>query len=302
MELATSPNTFVGISFFRVLLSLLRILFEYFIRKIHEYPRTDEFTKTRALLNSKNHLECLVLGNGPSSEKINITEVKRMIDKKELEVFTVNLWPLSEFAANLDHNYWLVLSDSYMVPSSNMKNVAQLWMVIRENASIRLVTPLHWKSEIENLNLNNEVFYFNDLGLEGRTRGISPLRARGYTSITGMKALAFAIHCGYKKINILGFDNSAFKSLSVTDANRLTQRSAHISNTALFSGKDITDEYSQGVADYFYVVSKIFSDYRRFFANKQIINLDPASLIDAFPKITNHPLVVSIWKTDSGRT
>jgi hypothetical protein len=124
--------------------------------------------------------------------------------------------------------------------------------------------------------------YFDDRSLVGWTKNISPIRARGYGSLTSYKALAIAYFLGYKKIGILGFDNSMFRAVHTNTQNRVFQGSNYFYDEK--DDLDVTDSLNIGISDYFYDTANSFA-YLRFFRKPNIYNLDSHSLVDAIEKI-----------------
>jgi hypothetical protein len=127
--------------------------------------------------------------------------------------------------------------------------------------------------------------------LEGWTRNISPLRARGYLALTVYKAIAISIFLGFRETKIIGVDNSMFQTISVDADNRLIQQPNHFFTKG---GKtsDLTDFYPKGISDYFYDVSLCFYFLRRCFVGQPVSNLDPHSLVDVFPKPSSSELII----------
>ena len=233
--------------------------------------------------------DALVIGNGPSVQTLNWATVVGAQDKG-MAVFAINYFPLSPEFKLVQPNY-LVLSDPIMKPNStgDSRNV-DLWSSIQNTSTMKLIVPLSWYRVMKAQNsLSNNVLYFDDSGLEGWTRNISPLRARGYLALTAYKAIAISIFLGFKETKIIGVDNSMFQTISVDADNRLIQQPNHFFTKG---GKmsDLTAFYPKGISDYFYDVSLCFYFLRRCFVGQSVSNLDPHSLVDAFPKSSSSNL------------
>jgi hypothetical protein len=266
------------------------VLCEYAFKRAKYFPFHGKALKaTRSLKEIKSGRCGLVIANGPSARNLDLGYVAAQ-RATGLDVICINYFPLSEASQVLTPDY-LVLSDPYMRPSqhADSRNHALWTEICRHN--YKVVVPTSWYPEMAaQQNLSGRVVYFNDIGLEGWTRNISPLRARGYLPLTAYKALAFADFMGFDKIFIIGFDNSMFKTIHVTDDNRLVQFANHFFAQGGVE-KDITHHFPNGIADYFYDVSLCFATLSRCFRSDKIFNLDPESLVDSFTKISQSPLI-----------
>jgi hypothetical protein len=129
----------------------------------------------------------------------------------------------------------------------------------------------------------SRTLYFDDSGLEGWTKNISPLRPRGYLALTAYKALAFASFLGFNRIYIIGIDNTMFRSIAVDDKNRLIQYPNHFFSQGAVT-TDISGMYPNGMSDYFRDMSLCFSSLTKYFSHLPVVNLDEDSLVDCFPK------------------
>jgi hypothetical protein len=129
--------------------------------------------------------------------------------------------------------------------------------------------------------------FFDDAGLEGWVKNTHPARARGYGSITAQKALALALSSKADSIKLLGFDNSMFLGLEVDAYNRIFEATPYFFGTAKSSEMQY---FTGGTADYFYFISRIFSDFK-LLNRPHVVNLDPSSLVDAFRKAASDPLI-----------
>ena len=240
---------------------------------------------TKMISGTKKKKNALVLGNGPTVKNLNFVRVRELKLIEELEIFTVNYGLLDEDIQNLEPNY-LVLSDEMTMPNALDERTTLLWKMVSGNKKIVVITPTSWHSKFDELKecKNDSCLHFKDSSLEGISISTSPLRARGYSSMTTYKALAFAVHLGYSEIFCAGIDNSGFKSVEVNEHNHLIQNSRHLNETYMKS-KDISVGYPNGMCDYLADYASLFYTLRRCFESKQIINLAIDSELDVFRKI-----------------
>lgn len=235
--------------------------------------------------NTKGNVAALVLANGPSLNKLNIKTLASLQQAGQLEVFGVNFFPLGEVGLRVKLNF-LTLSDPETKPSHQSLANKRLWNHVRSEPKLKLICPTSWSKELSGASLPNKIFYFDDRSLEGWSRNISPLRPRGYITMTAFKALAFAVHLGYDSVFLLGFDNDMFRGVEVDGKNRIIENPWHSIGTD--GGREAKElKLEGGLSDYFYVVSKSFQDLRLFSRIKTVTNLDPSSLVDCFEKISD---------------
>ena len=132
--------------------------------------------------------------------------------------------------------------------------------------------------------------YFDNDSLEGWSKSISPLRPRGYQGSTGVKALAVALHLEPSAVLLIGLDLSYYRNFVVDSDNRLLRQPSHVAGTD--SGtQDISPHSVHGLADALYSTASQFLALHTHFAGRSVVNLDPDSLVDAFPKASAHPLM-----------
>ena len=144
--------------------------------------------------------------------------------------------------------------------------------------------PISWFYLIQtDSELAERTLFFDDSGLEGWTKNISPTRARGYLPLTAYKALAFAGYLDFRRINIIGIDKSMFRTVAVDFENRLIQYPNHFFERGAVT-TDISGAYPTGINDYFRDMSLCFGSLASYFVGLPIVNLDVESLVDCFPK------------------
>ncbi len=285
LERRTAVSTHPGDSITLVTARKLRRITEYLIRRILvAATHRKALSSLKKLRGSRRGQRALVLGNGPSINKLD-TEKAQALRVSGLEIIVVNWFPLSKLERELTPDI-LVLSDPLMTPDKRHDHrVEELWEYIRCHQNLRIAVPTTWSKHLKMVGIEtSRVIYFNDLPLEGFGKGTDPTKARHYLSMTAYKAVAIAIYLGYKEIGVLGVDNTMFFGLSVGDDNQLVLADHH------FYSKQREDQnmsafYPNGVADYFYDLSNCFLDLRRYFgASTNVFHLDKESIVDAFIK------------------
>lgn len=234
---------------------------------------------------SKNQ-KALVLGNGPSQEYIS---KKKLVDfKKKGSLFFVNYWFLNKKLKNVIPNF-LVISDLRLVSKNNdpffsYKNKILIKM-IKKNKKMKIICPIRVKQRLKNIINEDRIIAFCDSELRGISSNIWPILPRGYISMTVYKALALANWMNFKKIYILGVDNT-YPRNTYSDINN------SILNHEIHAGKKFKDtnivnnslSYNT-MADLFQELSILFRDAKKFNKKNNIYNLDQYSLTDAFKKI-----------------
>lgn len=280
-----SPN----LSLSRLLLQKFAVLFNYSFQKVlNSRTAKASLVGMKNLKGSRVNRIALIVANGPSARDLDWEAVRKYKETHDLDLFLLNYALLDEksfWFSNLAD--FLVLSDPEMHPMSIAHRNLENWKRIVELNSLTLITPSHWHGSIpKNECLRNDCLHFNDLSLEGISKNISPLKGRGYSALTAYKALSCANHFDYKRILIIGFDNSGFKDISVSENLNLLQCPGH--GLGDYSDPwDCTSHYPNGIGDFLYDYSELFLSLRRCFGGLNVTNLGIHSEVDAFPKI--HP-------------
>jgi hypothetical protein len=281
-----SPHYYHGRSSTRLFFNNVLQLLGFFLS---ERPSRESLVPTSVMRNSKVGRTALVLGTGPSLNKLNVDVLNEWVD----EVLVVNSFNLLSVASEISPAFY-GLSDPAHFVGPDIKETVQhkdLFQYIRSSGAT-LVLP-HWafgNSSFDGFDKR----YFDDRELTFFNRSITPLRPRGYGSTTVYKMLAFATFLNYDRIYILGIDNTLFYNYrgridnktvdigSVTATKLVGERSAFL--------EDSEAVFTSGLAGRMQSYAHLFGDLSPFPKNK-IINLDNESLIDVFEKIGIHPLV-----------
>lgn len=285
-----SPHHSINYSFKKLLQIKLGVLTSFAVNRV-----LVERGSRKALHGTKTNFGrfqgkiAIVVANGPSSNDVNWNKVniERKLGNCSLFLINHSLNDLSMLERGAD---FLVLSDPGSHPLSKDPRTVKLWKNISVLQDLQLITPVSWHLQLGDRRcLTRECFHFSDLSLESLSTSTSPLKARGYPSLTAYKAIAFAKHLGFSTILIAGVDNSMFRTIQVDSSNSLIQASNHFVEN--YGPKaNVSTLYPNGIADYFAELSEMFLSLRRSFSNTEIFNLGLHSEVDAFPKATEDTL------------
>lgn len=285
----STPHTHPGTSAGRVIIQKLRVLTVFWLRRLAQGTgRKNALTTTASLAGHARGKTVLVMGSGPSADNVNQAAVASAKKSGDVVVVATNFFLHSTLAKTVTPDF-LVWSDDIFHPR-HAKDNAAAWEKIRNHPDIVLVTPWTWREELDALNLPHTIAFFDDDTLEGWSKNISPLKPRGYQGSTGQKAIAFGVHLGGEPTAIIGIDLSYFRNFSVGHDNRLYRNPVHLSGTDT-GVADLTPHTLNGIADELYSAANNFRYLHTHFKKHNIVNLDPHSLVDAFPKVAQSPFI-----------
>ena len=207
----------------------------------------------------------------------------------ELNVFALNWYPLSELAKQLKPDYFC-LSDPLNKPGSQKEfkgNKTQIiWEYLKHSPKTKLILPHNWLHFLQVIP-NDVSVWFDDRELVGWSHSISPIKPRGYSSLTAHKTISAALYLGHKKVFLVGLDNSVFKNVVVTENNELIDKPSHFYDSPSTLDLKHGKAFNYGMQDYLYNHSLVFLDLNKCFHGNAIINLDCDSYTDAFVKLEN---------------
>jgi hypothetical protein len=89
------------------------------------------------------------------------------------------------------------------------------------------------------------------------------------------------------KIYIIGLDNTFFQGVKLGLHKEIFEYSTHYKE-AYSSVTDMSHHFPNGLSDYFHFISQNFFALTKYFGDPCFVNLDSASLIDAFGFIQNN--------------
>ena len=255
----------------------------YFLR--HVLPSVGELSKTFRLRNSATEKSCFVFGNGPSLSTLDPDRIAHH-QKRGMDVFCVNNYIFGNFSKTVKPDYYLATDPGYYglrgpgvdMPEETYQRIPELISTLN-TGGVGCFVPIHFRRT----NLLKKSWYFND-SENLFSRNISPLRPRGYLSLSTMKALSMASWLGYKKIYICGMDHDYHLHLTVDPENQLSYVNRHFYNQ---KGKVTPlNEYTGGISDHFWQSHLTFKNYYLFDRSK-IINLAVKGFVDAFSRKTD---------------
>ena len=283
----SSPHTHPGGGVWRTVVVKLRVLALFIIRRLSQGGgRRPALHGMRHLAGSAAGKTVLVIGSGPSAQKLVPKKVAAAQKSGTLVVIATNHFLASGLAQDITPDF-LVWSDDGFHPQKHNTH-REPWALLAKNPSVTMVMPWTWKKDVTVTGITNQVVFFDDDSLETWSKNISPLKPRGYQGTTGAKALALAVHLGGADSQIIGVDLSYIKNFAVNPDNTITRHPTHLAGTD--SGQQDLDGYTLlGMADLLYSTANHFRALHTHFSGRNISNLDPNSLVDAFPKISDSP-------------
>ncbi len=254
----------------------------YAIEIIAHRKRFFEIIKLRGV---KNKFNALVIGNGPSQGYLS-AELLGAFKENGGEIFAVNFWHLNVRLSSVKPDY-LVISDpatlSFKSDHEILKNSnLSLLSYLKSNNSIKIVCPFSREEELRRLFDDHRIICFSDTELIGISKNIAPIYPRGYISMTLYKALSVALWFGYKKVYIIGMDNTYPRNIFCDSNNRILnlERHAGIKDTVA----DQSAVY-RNIAELLEDLTVLFKDIWKFSGDGKVVNLDQYSLTDAFVKM-----------------
>lgn len=287
-------NSYYGKSVFKLLVYNFWQLSGYFKRR---GPSKNLLLSTRNARNSKVGKKALVLGSGPSLDLLVPEKVNEYFD----DVFAVNSYYKYIHSDVVIPTYYTLSDPNFFVETT--KTTFHKSQELNEYLKTSLATLI-----IPHLNRNqlpqvdNKLLFFDDRELPRFLGGgISPLKPRCYVSMTLYKSLAMAIHLGYDEIYVLGMDNSDFLSYRSNLNNQISRSSAlYFPEKMKWEGMPKASDpevLPGGMAGQLQSLATFFGDLMMF-SDARIFNLDENSFVDAFPKVSCHPVITPKTKDD----
>ncbi len=239
---------------------------------------------------SKKNKFAIVIGNGPSQDFITQDTLQKF-QNLDNDVFAINFWHKNKRFDKIIPNY-LVFSDAATL-SSNAVSSQRNDLITKENenlkkylllnSEIKIMSPIARVKQLSDILGGRQIYGFIDNQMSSVSSNIDPRFPRGYCSLTLYKALALAIFMGYKKIYLIGMDNTYPRDIFCDSNNRVYNLDRHAgSPNALLDMTKISPTMDVNLLFLF----RIFYDLRRCFGGSQVLNLDCFSLTDVFPKIS----------------
>jgi hypothetical protein len=251
--------------------------FSAFVTIFFNLSRYCNFLK---LKNTKKNKKLLILGGGPSLQKL--IDKKNYILKKNID-----LMALSYFKRygniKLKPTYILSADPSFLGGGKvnsrfiNKKN-KQILNYLKKN-SVKLFLPLEKSSYLKRYNL--DVNYFIARSSIFFLKNTNPIMSLSVANMSFFNALSIGLFMGYKKIYFLGLDNTYPRDVWVNKGNKLLNIERFANHYYLADQtkryKSISDMYSE-ISTIFYSLN-LYKKYR-----DKIFNLDSYSLTNTFKK------------------
>ena len=274
------PDSVIWLFFKKI--NSLRSVIRYFIQVVTKWRW---LKKTWRLKCRGLFLDAIVIGNGPSQGFLDACSVLKFKENGG-EIICINYFLDNEEFCNVVPTY-LVISDplslslSALAPDYIKDKNEKLLSYLLKNVSVTIVCPLERCDQMSEVFGEERVLGFVDQELRMWTSNINPMYPRGYTSMTLYKALAVAIWFNYRKIYIIGMDNTYPRNIYCDQDNKFINHEIHS------GAKDYSLDQSalyESVGDGLTEISLLFYDARKF-RNEKVLNLDPYSLTDVFKKL-----------------
>lgn len=253
-------------------------------------PANHKPARLRRVRNIYGSTPLLIVASGPSAQNLDPARVNTLRREGKLRVLAINNFIGSKLGGEIEFDAY-VLSDPAHRPDHHQDvndmtadRTPTIWQTLAISSSL-VFTPANWTSK-HFLDIRDRHYVFDDRSLEGISRNISPLRPRGYKSLTLMKAISIALILTKGTVYLTGADQSTFLGLSVCRDNKLYLSSFHAEGMAeRDEPRDISDLYPNGMEDYFFDEAHTSHQLRTMFSKSgRIINVNPSSFITCFPK------------------
>jgi hypothetical protein len=245
----------------------------------------------KLMKSTRQDRSALIIGNGPSAKKLDVACVIAE-QRKGLEIYVVNYYATSRLAESIVPNYY-VLSDPLTLTTEGTGNQHILDFLNKWPQIFILVPSDVPARHLEYISNPERVIFFNNRRKITPSKNIDPTKAHSYVSMTTYKAIAIAVYLQYKKIYIIGIDNSMFKGIESDLNGNLIETSSHFYDKSPKKTR-VSNQYVDGISAYLRDAAQIF-DSLEMFKKAPIENLDSRSLISQFPKNQKGYLVKQSW-------
>ena len=248
-------------------------------------PHRNSFNDLRKLKNSKIGRTALVLASGPSVDGLNHDFLERFVD----DVLVINGFNKLKIANKIKPVFYGLSDPAHLKDlSGDQKTEREELLAYVKKVGATLFLPHHaYKNKAFD---EFKCIFFDDRELTFFNNSINPTKPRGYGSTTIYKMLALACFLNYDKIFIIGIDNTNFYNYRGTPDNRIVDIGLNTAESVTSARSTFISEYeaefTSGMAGRMQSYSHLFGDLEKFPKGK-IINLDPNSLIDVFPKLVD---------------
>lgn len=250
------------------------------LRHCFQYARSNRFSALRKLRGSARSSPVLLLGNGPSRDQLP-NEIINSFQRCGGTVICVNWWwsQNTEWSPDI-----VVFSDPNAHTSPQFTELLQ-----RTTLGTQIALPAD--RQFTAIMKNQMLQQFRVVPFCGVTRRyrwtskklIRPDKPQDFSAMTLFRALAIAAWLEPKIIYVLGMDNTLVQNFSVDALNSLWLSMPHHGCSDHNDAPKKSKLY-YSVADFLHDQQNAFRSTQAF-KNISIINLDPNSLTDGFPKM-----------------
>lgn len=257
--------TYKILIFFR---TLLKYFFELFISGKY-------LIKLFSVNKIKNKNYCIIFGSGPSLDSLKIKDLKKL--SLFFDIFVVNNFIENKIFSKIIPNFWIasdatIFKTNSSIPQKKEKILASF---LKKNKNINIFAPVLMCKDFIKLFGSERIFGFIDSEARNLYSNTLPIFPRGYISGTVLKAICIANWMDYKKIFILGVDNTFPRDLFVNKKNHILHLENHSKKQNLVY--DMSSYYSC-VSKFMLDMYELFKDYKKINKKNNIYNLDQYSL------------------------
>jgi hypothetical protein len=249
-----------------------------------------EISKLSSIKGTKSDVRAIIIGNGPSQDFIK-PEALQKFKKNGNDIHVINYWNENARLSSISPSHFIT-SDPYTLSETDYKSPdpdisksnANLKAYLLNDPKITIAAPIWQTKYLKNVFGDNRVIGFVDGEMRALSSNTDPRFPRGYVSMTLFKALALAIHLGYKEIYLIGMDNTYPRDIYCDSNNHIFRRERHAgSPDYLVDFTPLLPSMAVQMQDIF----NLFYDLQKCFVGSNVLNLDCYSLTDAFPKVSS---------------
>jgi hypothetical protein len=256
-----------------------------------------EISKLTSIKGSKVDRRAIIIGNGPSQDLIDHAALRKFKQNGN-DIHVINYWNTNTRLSSISPSYFItsdpntLCESKYEEPNSDIsKSNANLRKYLLEDSNITIMAPIWQVKYLKSIFGASRVMGFIDTEMRTLSSNIDPRFPRGYLSMTLFKALAIAIHMGYREIYLIGMDNTYPRDIYCDSNNHIYRRERHAGgNDYMVDVTTLNPSMAVQMQDIF----NLFSDLNRCFSNLNVLNLDPYSLTDVFPKVKSYDDIDSL--------
>ena len=290
-QILPRESSYIGLSISRLAAIRLRVGLEWLVQSsIYRRQMKERLESTRCLRSSATGIPAVVLATGPSLSEVDIAALEQ-VQALGGQVFALNFFNETNIALQVKPDYYVLADPVFLVDWESSRRIRRVWEYIQALETPTVFLPAH--TDIKGLPESCDFRYFNGLGLDGWSKNISPLRARGFLGLTAYHAISIALFLGHDPVFTIGVDNDAFLSVGQEPNGtlRLAGRHAYTEEPGPIPG-ETTRSMPQLLEDY----ARHFADLE-LFPTDRLVNLATSSLITQYPQGN-----LRLWLKDSGKS